>query len=196
MLLQAALRFSTPLAIRSTQLPLRSEEGRRGPGHLRLAGMLQARGKTCPGFQHQQVNECQVWLEPPYHYLWLAIFRLLIFVVLLEVCRAVGEEGGEHGHGLPAPAHREAEWYNPDLGLHPCWVTPSSGSVSSSVKGESYYFLLHRMVVRVRWDHIGKAPMQGWHLTSSRAKPLLWICCNGTSNYEGHALALSVSGQG
>lgn len=59
--------------------------------------------------------------------------------------------------------------------------TPRWGSISLSVNGESSYFLTHRMVVRVKWAHTGKASMQGWHLTNSCGYGITW-----PTNYEGN----------
>lgn len=54
--------------------------------------------ETCPVFQHQQVNERQALPKHPWHFSWLAIFSLLIFVVLLGVCQAEAKDGGRPGH--------------------------------------------------------------------------------------------------
>lgn len=71
--------------------------------------------KPCPGFQHQQVNERQGAAWAPLSFLLISHFRLLICVVLLEVCQAGPEleaRCGHHTQMYPCQRHLPPSYFS------------------------------------------------------------------------------------
>lgn len=112
-----------PLAVGSVRLPLRSETGGGGPGP--------SWWKSCPDFQHQQVNKRQGRPEHPWHVSRGAISWLLLL--------AGGLPNGGRGRSWPwtqlVNGSAQGGWGAPPR--------PGSASLLS--------FLPHRMLGRGKW---------------------------------------------